>query len=158
MLSPFLFSFYIGELVQMLNDSGCEGTFVNEDFTDIKILLYADDIATGGDSVGRLQRIINEIERFCDLWGLLLNKTKSKLVVFSRGGIVKNIEKWYFKGKEIEVVSMYKYLGLIFTPKLNWSLARKTLASQANKALGLLYMYNKRCGGLPVNINCELFD
>ena len=40
MLSPFLFSFYIGELVQMLKDSGCEGTFVNEDFTDIKILLY----------------------------------------------------------------------------------------------------------------------
>ena len=126
MLSPFLFSFYIGELVQMLKDLGCEGTFVNEDFTDIKILLYADDIATGGDSVGRLQRIINEIERFCDLWGLLLNMTKYKLVVFRRGGIVKNIEKWYFKGKEIEVVSMYKYLGLIFTPKLNWSVARKT--------------------------------
>ena len=158
MLSPFLFSFYIGELVQMLKDSGCEGTFVNEDFTDIKIVLYADDIATGGDSVGGLQKIINEIERLCDLWGLLLNMTKSKLVVFRRGGIVKNIEKWYFKGKEIEVVSMYKYLGLIFTPKLNWSVARKTLASQAYKALGLLHMHNKRCGGLPVNINCELFD
>ena len=84
--------------------------------------------------------------------------TKSKLVVFRGGGIVKNIEKWYFKRKEIEVVSMYKYLGLSFTPKLNWSVARKTLASQANKALGLLYMYNKRCGGLPVNINFELFD
>ena len=49
MLSPFLFSFYFGELVQMLKDSGCEGTLVNEDFTDIKVLLYADDIATGGD-------------------------------------------------------------------------------------------------------------
>ena len=142
----------------MVKDSGCEGTFVNEDFTDITIVLYADDTATGDDSVGRLQRIINEIERFCDLWGLLLNMTKSKLVVFRRGGIVKKIEKWYFKGKEIEVVSMYKYLGLIFTPKLNWSVVRKTLASQANKALGRLYMYNKRCGGLPVNINCELFD
>ena len=114
MLSPFLFSFYIGELVQMLKDSGCEGTFVNE---DIKILLYADNIATGGDSVGILQRIINEIERFCDLWGLLLNMTKSKLVVFRRGGIVEN---------QIEVVPMYKYL--IFTPKLNWSVARKNFS------------------------------
>ena len=97
MLSPFLFSFFIGELVQMLKDSGCEGKFVNEDFTDIKIVLYADDIATGGDSLGRLQIIINEIERFCDLWGLLLNMTKSKLVVFRRGGIVRNIEKWKLK-------------------------------------------------------------
>ena len=107
----------------MLKDSGCEGTFVNEDFTDIEILLFADDIATGGDAVGRLQRITNEIKRFYDLWRLLLNKTKSKLVVFRRGGIIKNIEKWYLKGKEIEVVSMHTYLGLIFTPKLNWSVA-----------------------------------
>ena len=99
MLSPFLFSFYIGELVQMLKDSRCEGTFVNEDFTGIKILLFADDIATGGDLVRRLQRIINEIVRFCDLWGLLLNMTKSKIVPFRRGGIVKNIGQKNFPSK-----------------------------------------------------------
>ena len=45
--------------------------------------------------------------------------TNSKLVVFRRGGIVKNIGKWIFIGKEIEVVPMYKYLELIFTPKIN---------------------------------------
>ena len=93
----------IVELVQMLKDSGCEGTFVNEDFTDIKILLYADDIATGGDSVGRLQRIINEIERFCDLWGLLINMTKSKLVVFRTGGIVKTLKNGTLKGKKLKL-------------------------------------------------------
>ena len=69
--------------------------------------------------------------------------TKFKLVVFKRG-IVKNIEKWYFKGKEIEIVSMYKYLGLFFTPNLNWSVARTSLAYQVKNALGLLYMCNKR--------------
>ena len=51
MLSPFLFYFYIGELVQMLKDSGFEGTFVNVDFTDIKILLYADDLGLKKDIV-----------------------------------------------------------------------------------------------------------
>ena len=30
MLTPVLFSFYIGELVQIIKDSGCEGTFANE--------------------------------------------------------------------------------------------------------------------------------
>ena len=62
---------------------------------------------------------------FFDLWGLLLNMTKSKLVAFRRSGIVKNIDKWYSKGHEIDVGSMYKYSGLIFTTILNWSVAKK---------------------------------
>ena len=96
--------------------------------------MCADKIATVGNSVGRLQIIVNEIKHFCDLWGLLLNMTKPNLVVFRRSGIVKNIEKWYFKGHEIVVGSMYKYSGLIFTTISNWSVAKK--ASQAKKALG----------------------
>ena len=40
----------------MLKDSGCEGTFVNEDFTGNKNVLYT---ATAGESVRRLQRILN---------------------------------------------------------------------------------------------------
>ena len=39
-----------------------------------------------------------KLNGFCDLRGLLLNMTKSTLFVFRRGGIVKNIEKCYFKG------------------------------------------------------------
>ena len=38
-----------------------------------------------------------------------------KIIVFRNGGHLKQFEKWYFKGPEIEIVSRYKYLGLYRT-------------------------------------------
>ena len=39
-------------------------------------------------------------------------------MVFRNGGIVKQTERWLYQGEEIEIVSIYKYLGLYFTPKI----------------------------------------
>ena len=78
----------------------------------------------------------------------------TKLMVFRRGmGYWKNMRNVFLKVK-LEVVSFYKYLGLMFTLKLRWTLSRKTIASQAEKALHLLYMYNSKCGSLSLNIQC----
>ena len=46
----------------------------------------------------------------------------------------------------------------MFTPKLKWTLSKKTIALQAEKALNLLYMYNSKCGSLSVNMMLDLFD
>ena len=40
-------------------------------------------------------------------------------------------------GKIIECVKQNKYFGLFFTTTLSWSLAKRTLAAQENKALGM---------------------
>ena len=47
-------------------------------------------------------------------------------------------EKWKLDNKDISVVSFYKYLGLLFTPKLKWTKALSVLAAQATKSLVLL--------------------
>ena len=47
-----------------------------------------------------------------------LNLSKTKIIVFRNGGILKETEKWLYNGQKIEVVSFYKYLGVYFTPKL----------------------------------------
>ena len=99
------------------------GVYINENVPNLSCLVYADDVADGADTVLRLQKQIDTISRFCDCTGLKLNISKTKIVVFRRGGIVKENEKWFYKGKKIDVVSYYKYLGLIFTSKLNWKLA-----------------------------------
>ena len=62
MLSPFLFIFYIGELIDMLDELGCHGIYVDEDAKNIMILLYADDMALIADTIGRLQRMIDVLE------------------------------------------------------------------------------------------------
>ena len=54
MLSPFLFILYIGELIDMLDELGCHGIYVNEDAKNIMILLYADDMALIADIIGRI--------------------------------------------------------------------------------------------------------
>ena len=47
-----------------------------------------------------------------------LNLLKTKIIVLRNGGILKQMEKWYYKGEIIDTVPFYKYLGVYFTPKL----------------------------------------
>jgi hypothetical protein len=56
MVSPFLFILYLNELVNMCNQSDCEGIFVSENLPNIGLLLYADDLSLLNDTVGRLQK------------------------------------------------------------------------------------------------------
>ena len=41
---------------------------------------------------------------------------KTKMMVFRRGGKIKREENFYYKGKALEIVSYYKYLGIVFSP------------------------------------------
>ena len=94
-LSPFLFTLFIGKLVEMLSCYDCQGIQVNEDAMNIMILLYADDVVKGAVTVKRLQDMINVLQEFCNKWGLLANMTKTKVMVFRKGGVLRNNEKWY---------------------------------------------------------------
>ena len=96
MLSPFMFIMYIDTLVKMLNDAECSGIFVNETLPNLLLLMYADDIALCADTVGRLQKQINVLEEFCLKWGMKVNMKKTKVLVFRRGGIVRQNEKCFF--------------------------------------------------------------
>ena len=85
------------------------------------ILLYADDMAMCSDTVGRIQKRIDVLGQFCEKWAMIVNLTKTKIVVFRRGECLKQNEKWYYNGGKIKVVPSYKYLGIFFTSKLKWS-------------------------------------
>ena len=99
----------------------CEqGVFVTEDIADLFALMYADDAASFADTVFRLQQQINCVERFCKAFRLVLNMLKTTVIVFRRGGIVRQNERWFYGDTQLEVVSFYKYLsggGAGFTPK-----------------------------------------
>ena len=157
-LSPLLFSLYMNKLVEMLKCYDCQGMYVNEMAKNIMILLYADDVAKGACTVKKLQDMINVLEEFCKNWGLSVNVDKTKIMVFRKGGSIRNNEKWYMFGKLIEIVTMYKYLGILFTSGLSWNKAIHTLSLRAKKAVTILLMYSIKCGGLPVSLAFELFD
>ena len=158
MLSPFLFVLYIGELLQLLRQAGCLGIFIEESAPNVLILMFADDVSMCADTIGRLKEMILVLEQFCDKWGMKVNLNKTKVMVFRRGDSIRREEVFYFKGKKLEIVSSYKYLGIIFTPKLKWTLATTTLVQQASKAFASLNGCLKRCDGLPFDMAFDLFD
>ena len=56
------------------------------------MLLYADDIVIIGDKIGFVQKTLDELSVFCRKWGLKVNLSKTKLLVYRNGGIVKDNE------------------------------------------------------------------
>ena len=102
MSSFIIFSLFINDLVEYLRSESDSGVFVTNNIEDLFALMFADDVSCFSDTIVRLQRLINLIEKFCDAVGMKLNLGKTKIMVFGNGGIVKNIEKWFFQGTEIE--------------------------------------------------------
>lgn len=85
-----------------------------------------------------------------------LNKTK--IMVYRNGGILQQTEKWFYPGIEIEFVSIYKYLGVYFTPKLSWTKTKEVLAMQAQKAASSVFRFQKQFGFFCPPEVFKLFD
>jgi len=158
MLSPFLFTMYLNELIENITDGNVRGIYVSEEFPNVCMLCYADDMANCADVVSQLQHQINTLEEYCDKYGMMVNLAKTKVVVFRNGGPLRKNEKWFYKGETIECVSVYKYLGLLLSSTLKWHRALKQLGQQAQKALYKIYKVDNKCGGIPHSVYFELFD
>ena len=156
--SPIIFSLFINDLISYLRTECDWGIFVTDQIEDIIGLLFADDVASFSDTIVRLQHQINCIHRFCESVGMSLNLLKTKIIVFRNGGIVKQIEKWYYNGQLIDIVPFYKYLGVYFTPKLVWSKTKEVLARQASKAVCRIFQYQRKFGNFSPNDIFKLFD
>ena len=62
------------------------------------------------------------------------------------------------KGKSIKLTSVYKYTGLLFTPKVSWYLAKRKLASQASKTIFRIYQFQRPFGKFPYKEYFKIFD
>ena len=105
-------------------------------FCKLYTLLYADDTVILAESQGDLQQSINLMERYCSMWKLNINVSKTKITVFSRGKIRK-IQKKFFGKNELEVDGQYYYLGLIFNYNGKFTDAKKQLVVKGNRAMFL---------------------
>ena len=157
MISPFLFIMYMNELVKEANERECKGVYVDENFKNINMLLYADDLVLLGDIVGHIEQLLDNLSLFCKKWGLTVNMDKTNFMVFRNGGIVKNNERVYFDGKRIALSPYYKYLRLIMSTRLSWTPAQRTLSLQAEKSMNFIQKINYECNFSFTSSNI-LFD
>ena len=100
-LSPLLFSMYLNDIEEQFILSGYEGLDV--DMFKILILLYADDIVLFSNSHENLQEGLDFLSNYCKRWKLKINVSKTKVMIFRRGGMLPRNLVFYYEGEPIEL-------------------------------------------------------
>ena len=127
-----------------------------ENYMHLFLLMYADDTIILSETIEDMQSALNSLEQYCDRFGLQINVSKTKVVIFSRGKI-RNLPKFVFKQELIEVVFDYKYLGTIFKFNNKFHQARQSQFKIANKAMFSLIRKCRKLN-LPIDLQLDLFE
>ena len=102
--SPVLFSLFINELALEIIQNGKHGSTFGNDFIELFILLFADDIILLSETIIGLQTQLNSLYRAAMRMQFKVNMDKSNIVVFRKGGHLAAREIWYY-GNEKNVCS-----------------------------------------------------
>ena len=109
-LSPYLFNVYMDGLSVILNncDVGCTMNNVS-----VNHFMYADDTVLVSPSAKGLQRLLRLCEIYADKCDIIFNSKKTKYMCV-KPRYMKNLSvpSVVLNGKNIELVSHYKYLGI----------------------------------------------
>ena len=157
-LSPLLFSFFINELALERESSCYSGVQLHPDVVQIFLLLFADDVVLFADTVYGLQKRINVLGDFCERHQLSVKLEKTKVVVFKNGNKLSKHENWFLNGNRLQIVSSYKYLGVILSRSLCWSAHVKSAVLQANKILYSVFKSLHLLKPLPYDLFFKIFD
>ena len=152
--SPLLFALFIADIENSLQENMNAG--ITLDQLSLYLVLFADDAVIFSDSPQGLQQSLNQLHQYCETWNLTVNVDKTKIMVFRKGGVLAEDLKWYFNGVEIEIVSQFNYLGVVFTPGGSFIQATKTLSGKALRALCSLLSITKSLE-VPLDIMINLF-
>ena len=163
-LSPLLFSIFLNDLEDFLRQNGningvfCASDNVNDTmyiFLKVFVLLYADDTVIIAESAEDLQNALTAYASYCETWKLLVNSSKTKIVIFSKG----RFQNYNFvlNNETLEIVKEFKYLGILFSRSGSFLAAKKHIAAQATGAMFCL-LKKARSLLLPIDIQIDMFE
>jgi hypothetical protein len=169
-LSPVLFSLFLNDLNQFLSQhynglvslsSVVNDTLSNFDvevYFKLYILLYADDTVIFAETADELQKALDAMSSYCNMWSLQVNPAKTKIVVFCKNvrGI-RNAPNFIFEGNMLEVVDSFSYLGVKFSYNGKFTKTKEYLLQQARKAMFSVIVKSRRLN-LPISMQIHLFD
>lgn len=146
-------------------------------FDDSDLTLYVDDgclYASGPTFISAAAKVTHAFETILDLlrcMGLEINVDKTELMFFTPprassspshptfGARPFSITISLGNGKTFDIRPTHslRYLGVFFTPKLDWSLHIKTMANQVRSTVKALGVLGNSVRGLPFRSWCKLF-
>jgi len=139
LISPLLFTILIHDLPKSLSKH-------------TQLVQYADDIAiwvntkirknTDKRVVNYVQKLyqteLNNLTSYMAENGLELSGEKTCLMLFNNGENPKHMPKLELNGIELKYKQSVKFLGVCFTPKLNWKVHIEALITKAQQRLNLI--------------------
>ncbi|VDI27517.1 palmitoyltransferase ZDHHC13/17 [Mytilus galloprovincialis] len=134
-LSPFiakgivyrLFALFVNDLATEIKDLE---TGIPCDNEKISLLLYADDIVILTENENDMQRCLDVLYSWCQRWRLSVNCLKSNVMHFRKQRVPQSNFNFKIGPNSLQYVSQYKYLGIIFNDKMDFSIATETLATE----------------------------
>ena len=146
-LSPLLFSLFLSDLEVYLLSKGIRGVSMTH-LVEILLLGYADDIVILADSYIVMKKILKHLFDYCNINDLEPNLSKSKLILFQKGGHghKKKRAPFLFGTEEVEYVKEYTYLGITFTQTALFTKAANELISKAKYACANTLTLCKKIG------------
>ena len=152
-LSSILCLFFLNDILRSIN-CNLDG-IMNLEELQIFLLLFADDGVLFSQSPQTLQSMLNDVHLYCETWGLRLNVTKTKIMIFEKGR--HTAYNFHINNQLIEIVSSFKYLGVYLYKNGNWYRTQKRVSQHASYSLHNLFIVFNQIE-LPVSKKSELFD
>ena len=155
-LSPILYLIYMNDATDNLNGD------------EASLSQYADDIGTwaSGETVeetlAKLQRVLNQLEKWCQKWFVTLNPLKSQLIVFTKcfrhkAEMESNTMTLRLFGHDIPIVTEAIFLGVIFDQRMTFEAQFKKTTTRAHKRLNLIRRISSLSKKPNPNILAELY-
>ena len=154
-LSPTLFSLFIDDLLCELKALNLG---INIEGLILTILAYADDLVILTDTEDKMQKLLDTLTLWCSRWRLSINNTKSGVVHFRRSRVKQTQYKFKLANKQVEVLSEYKYLGVVLDEHLTYKPATKLLANAGGRALGGIISKFRSFKDIGYDTYTKLFD
>jgi hypothetical protein len=154
-LSPLLFGLYLDGLEKHLDALDGNSPPQLADIV-VNLLLYADDLALMSETPQGLQKQIDALSEFCVERQLVINVSKTKVVVFEKRRSA--APEFTYRGTTIERVQSFRYLGLKLHSTRGMTVAIDKLTAAGKKAL---FALRRRCNDMSIidpEVMCQLFD
>jgi len=162
-LSPLLFGLFIDRFEKFLRDKVPDAGVCIEG-RRIQVLFYADDLVIIAKDANELQRCLDALEQFCDTFRLVVNSSKSEIVVFNEkwaGEREKRRVGWRYKGEAIQRSYAFNYLGMRIGDEILKKKARLACHARVEKARRALFAMVGKCNDAKIynpSMKCRLYD
>ena len=155
-LSPFLFSLFLNDINSYMREDPNVGLSFYQIY--IILLLFADDMVLFSESRQGLQQGLNRLYNYCVDWGLNVNASKTKCLVFRKGGKSNSKDKWFYDNEPLETVSCFKYLGFVFSASGKFKVGIENVLCKGKRALFKMLSNIDDFDSMYPNIQISLFN